>query len=213
VPRWIRGEDHAVSVIVERVEKNGHRIVAGKLQVGAVVVGHQELVALQDPGDDILSPRVVGHDPYVERLVIKDDADGCALCGECALNRFLLAQSREHRCPDPYLLVQESVHAHGAASSGGNPVRPGIVQRGGLGLKRRRGPATQPSPKEDRMPEKVRNPPGGPRARHWLAARRRRNNRPTSVYGQRFSRLDRCSSHQSACRSVTHARPAKRALR
>ena len=60
-------------MIVERIEENRYRVVAGKLRLAPIRSLHH-LVALQYSGDDTVGIAVVREHPDVERRLIEQDA-------------------------------------------------------------------------------------------------------------------------------------------
>ena len=105
-------KDHAVTVIVERVEHDREDVVTCVLQPGLTEgVRLENPVTLHDPGDHLIRPGIERPNGDIEGIVIVHDADLGALRRGVRLDRVLLAKSTCREDPLPERLIDPTVNA------------------------------------------------------------------------------------------------------
>ena len=118
----VRGENHAIAVIVERIEEDRDGVVTRELRTSAETRTH-ELVPLKNPGDHIIGRAISGQYADIERGVVEEDSDLGDLRRGLPFERLLLPESGGHRCVTPGRLVQQAVDTEGRCFAGRKAVR------------------------------------------------------------------------------------------
>jgi hypothetical protein len=99
-PVRVRGEDHAVSVVVEGVEQERDPIISGELDTAPEVATHQA-IPLEDARDHAVGLPVLGTDPHVEAVVVEQDTNLGDFRRGCAHLRLALPKAPGDRSETP----------------------------------------------------------------------------------------------------------------
>ena len=102
-------EDYAVAVVVKRIEQNRNRVITRELRRPLEWRHDHDLVALQNPRDDLFGRSVVSVNPDVERGVVEEYQHLGSFGGGISLQRLALAKSGCARSRFPGTLVEEPV--------------------------------------------------------------------------------------------------------